>query len=120
MTHHELLEIANNWFIAFNNQDLEKLLALYDENAQHHSPKLKARQPETKGMISGKKALYAWWQDSFDRLPSLRYEVVKLTPYEGRIFMDYIRHVDGQEDMRVGETLDVKDGLIMASRVYHS
>ena len=99
---------------------LESLLALYHDEAQHYSPKLKVRQPETKGLIKGKNALRLWWQDSFDRLPTLRYEVVRLTPHENRIFMEYIRHVAGQEDMHVGETLDVEAGFIVASRVYHS
>lgn len=76
--------------------------------------------PETRGLIKGKEALRTWWQDSFDRLPSLRYEIIHLTPHEDRLFMEYTRHVDGQEDIRVGETLEIKDGLIVASRVYHS
>ena len=33
-------QIANKWFEAFNEHDLEKLLSLYDNNAQHYSPKL--------------------------------------------------------------------------------
>lgn len=120
MTNQELNHIATEWFDAFNHQDLERLLALYHDEAQHYSPKLKIRQPETKGLIKGKSALRDWWQDSFDRLPSLRYEIVQITPNKDRVFMEYIRHVDGQEDMRVGETLDIRNRLIMASRVYHS
>ena len=33
--------------------------------------------------------------------------------------MEYIRHVEGEDDMIVGELLEVRDGLIIASRVYH-
>ncbi|MGL1080492.1 nuclear transport factor 2 family protein, partial [Vibrio parahaemolyticus] len=68
------ITIAKHWFDAFNAHDLEKLLSLYADHAQHYSPKLKIRQPETQGLISGKAALRTWWQDSFDRLPSLKYE----------------------------------------------
>ena len=71
--------IAQRWFAAFNAHDLEALLALYADDAQHYSPKLKVRQPETNGLITGKAALRAWWRDAFDRLPSLRYEVERLT-----------------------------------------
>lgn len=112
-------EIALRWFDAFNAHDLEKLLSLYDDDAEHFSPKLKLRQPETKGLIKGKKALRAWWQDSFDRLPSLNYEVKKLTADEEQVFMEYIRHVEGEEDLRVGEVLEIKNGKIVFSRVYH-
>jgi hypothetical protein len=40
MTAEELSKIAHQWFEAFNQHDLEKLLSLYDENAEHYSPKL--------------------------------------------------------------------------------
>lgn len=112
-------QIASTWFEAFNEHNLEKLLALYDDNAQHYSPKLKIRQPETKGLIKGKDALREWWQDAFDHLPSLQYEVIRLTADEEQVFMEYIRHVDGEEDLPVGEVLQIGNGLIVFSRVYH-
>ena len=112
-------QIAIKWFEAFNEHDLEKLLSLYNDNAQHYSPKLKIRMPETLGLIKGKQALREWWKDAFDRLPSLQYEVIKLTADEEQVFMEYIRHVEGEEDLSVGEVLQIKNGLIVFSRVYH-
>lgn len=115
----DLINIADQWLSAFNRRDLEALLSLYHERAEHYSPKLKIRIPESKGLISGKPELRRWWQDSFDRLPTLQYEKIQLTPYENRVFMEYLRHVAGEEDIRVGEILEVRDGLIVSSRVYH-
>jgi ketosteroid isomerase-like protein len=115
-----LISIANQWFDAFNEHDLEKLLALYANDAQHYSPKLKLRQPETNGLIKGKEALRNWWKDSFERLPSLKYTPQQFIADDSRIFMEYIRNADGEEAMTVGEVLEIKDGLIIASRVYHS
>jgi ketosteroid isomerase-like protein len=112
-------QIAAKWFEAFNAHDLEKLLSLYNDNAQHYSPKLKIRMPETQGLIKGKQALREWWQDAFDRLPTLQYEVVKLTADEDQVFMEYIRRVDGEDDLSVGEVLQIDNGLIVFSRVYH-
>jgi len=112
--------IAKQWFAAFNEHNLEKLLALYDDNAEHYSPKLKIRQPETKGLIKGKVALRAWWQDSFERLPDLHYEVKKLTADEEQVFMEYTRQTPGEEDLQVGEVLEIKNGKIVFSRVYHA
>ena len=111
--------IATKWFAAFNAHDLEALLALYDDNAQHYSPKLKIRQPETNGLVTGKAALRAWWQDSFDRLPTLQYSPTSFTANNERVFMEYIRRVANEPDMLVAEALEIKDGLIIASRVYH-
>ena len=116
----KILSIAKKWFDAFNEHDLKKLLALYDDNAQHYSPKLKVRNPETKGLIAGKKALRLWWRDSFERLPSLKYQPQRFIANDSSVFLEYIRVVDGEENMTVGEVLEIRDGLIISSRVYHS
>jgi hypothetical protein len=115
----EIESIALEWFKAFNTQDLEKLLSLYDNEAKHFSPKLKIRMPETKGLVTGKEELRGWWKDAFDRLPSLKYIITSLTANESRIFMEYIRKVKGEEDMLIAEVLEIQNGLIVASRVYH-
>ena len=111
--------IANKWFDAFNEHDLEKLLALYNDEAEHYSPKLKIRQPGTNGMVRGKNALRTWWLDALERLPTLQYIPVTLTANDERVFMEYIRRVENEPDTIVAEVLEVQDGLIVASRVYH-
>ncbi len=113
------ITIAEKWFHAFNNKDLNSLLALYDDEAIHFSPKLKIRQPETEGLIKGKQALHDWWDDAFKRLPTLQYSPTTYTSNELRVFMEYIRKVDGEQDMLIAEVLEIKNGLIFASRVYH-
>lgn len=111
--------IAEKWFAAFNAHDLEALLSLYDDNARHYSPKLKVRRPETNGLVQGKDALRDWWQDAFDRLPTLQYKVNSLTANSNRVFMEYTRSVEGEENMDVAELLEIENGLIVFSRVYH-
>lgn len=112
-------DLALNWLAAFNAKDLNKLLSLYHENAKHYSPKLKLRNPESDGFISGKLALRIWWKDAFDRLPTLSYVLVKLTANNARVFMEYIIKVDGEPELFVAEVLEVENGEIVASRVYH-
>lgn len=119
MSPEELNKIANHWLAAFNVQHLDNLLSLYDEQAEHFSPKLKLHYPETKGLIKGRPALRTWWDDAFERLPSLQYEVVRLTPHDDRVFMEYIRHVEDEDDLYVGEMLQIKNGLIIKSSVFH-
>lgn len=119
MTPEKLQSIAFKWFETFNNKELEKLLSLYDDDAIHFSPKLKIHHPESKGFVSGKEALRNWWQDAFERLPSLNYKVKSLTANGDRVFMEYTRTVDGEADMQVAEVLDIKENKIIASRVYH-
>ncbi|MBC7554993.1 MAG: nuclear transport factor 2 family protein [Taibaiella sp.] len=115
----DLEVIARLWLAAFNNKELEQLLALYAADACHYSPKLKLRQPETEGKVEGKAALRAWWADAFERLPGLLYVPVVYTACPERIFMEYVRKVPGEPDILVAEVLEISDGLITASRVYH-
>jgi len=115
-----IIAIARKWFDAFNQHNLENLLVLYTNDAQHYSPKLKIRNPETNGLIKGKDALRLWWKDSFERLPSLKYVPRQFIANDSHVFMEYIRYVDGEESMTVGEVLEIKNGLIVSSRVYHS
>ena len=119
MSPENLQSIAFRWFDAFYNHNLEQLLSLYDEDAKHFSPKLKIRKPETNGYVEGKSALREWWKEAFERLPSLHYKVTSLTANSDRVFMEYVRNVDGEQDMLVAEVLEVKDGKIIFSRVYH-
>lgn len=119
MTTEKNLSIAHKWFDAFNQYNLEQLLSLYDDEAEHFSPKLKIRKPETGGLVKGKAALHEWWQEAFELLPTLHYRVTSLTANSDRVFMEYVRTVADQEDMLVAEVLEIKDGKIVFSRVYH-
>ncbi len=119
MTPEKLQSIAFKWFETFNNKELEKLLSLYDDDAVHFSPKLKIHKPESYGFVTGKEAIREWWKDAFERLPSLNYKVKSLTANGDRVFMEYTRTVDGEDDVLVAEVLEIKDNKIIASRVYH-
>ncbi|MBP6516190.1 MAG: nuclear transport factor 2 family protein [Chitinophagales bacterium] len=117
---HTPKDIALLWFEAFNAHNIENLLALYADNAEHYSPKLKVHRPETNGLIRGKSALRVWWTDAFVRLPELHYDVLQLIADEHQVFMEYMRQTPNEEDLRVGEVLIINNGKIIASRVYHS
>ena len=119
MNSQEITSIAYKWFDAFNQHNLEQLLSLYDDNAQHFSPKLKLRKPETNGLVIAKEAMRDWWKDSFERLPTLKYKVTSLTANSDRVFMEYVRSVENEEDMLVAEVLEIRDNKIVVSRVYH-
>ena len=121
-----LVDVATQWLAAFNGRDLDALLALYEDDAVHTSPKLRDREPETKGEIRGTAALRAWWEGAMTRLPKLRYEPTHLTAMTdhastaGRVFMEYVRTNPGDADLLVAEVLVVgASGRICCSRVYH-
>ena len=119
MTPEKNLSIAHKWFDAFNQHNLDQLLSLYDDDAEHFSPKLKLKNPETNGFVKGKKALHDWWHEAFESLPTLHYKVTSLTANADRVFMEYLRTVEAQDNMTVAEVLEIKEGKIVFSRVYH-
>ena len=111
--------IARRWLDCFARLALDGLLALYADDCVHTSPKIRVRHPESGGVLRGKPALRAWWQDAFERLPTMRYEPIAITADDRRVVMEYVRRVAGEDDLLVAETLDVEGGLIVASRVFH-
>ncbi len=113
------LAIARAWMRAFNAHDVDALVALYDEQATHTSPKIRTLHPETGGKIEGKEALGRWWRDAIARLPTLRYEATALTAYDDRVLLEYVRHVAGEPPLPVAEVFEVRAGRNVASRVYH-
>jgi|GEM_PF-549742 len=115
-----LVALARAWLDAFNGRDLDRLLALYDADAVHTSPKLRAREPSTNGQVRGVAALRAWWEGAMDRLPGLRYEERHVTAMGDRVFVEYLRTVPGEEPFMVAEVFAVGPaGTIVASHVYH-
>lgn len=116
---HQTRPIAEAWLAAFEARDLDALLALYSENATHTSPKIRERHPDTGGELRGRAAMRAWWQDSFDRLPSLCYIATQITAGPDSVVLEYIRRLDGVPDLPISESFDVRDGRIIRSRVFH-
>ena len=115
-----LVALAREWLTAFNARDLDALLALYEDDAVHTSPKLRAKDPSTKGEIRGVAALRKWWADSMKRMPELHYEERFLTAMEDRVIMEYTRLNPGDPPLAVAEVLVVAEsGKISASHVFH-
>lgn len=113
------LEIARAWLRIFNTHDVAALVALYADDATHTSPKIRALHPDTGGKLLGKDALIRWWTEAIARVPGLRYEETALTASDDRVFLEYVRHAAKEAPMPVAEVFDVRDGKIVASRVYH-
>jgi heme-degrading monooxygenase HmoA/ketosteroid isomerase-like protein len=111
--------LAERWLACFEARDLDGLLALYADDATHTSPKIRERHPETGGKLLGKAAMRAWWADSFVRLPTMRYLPTQITAGPDSVLLEYMRHVDGEPDLPIAEVFDVRDGYIVASRVFH-
>lgn len=115
----DLVALARRWLACFETKDADALVALYAPDARHFSPKLRALRPGSGGCLRGRAELRAWWADAFLRLPGLRYRETRLTAQPGRVVLEYVRSAPGEEDLLVAEVFEVRDGLIVESRVYH-
>jgi limonene-1,2-epoxide hydrolase len=49
----------------------------------------------------------------------LHYQALTITANADRVFMEYLRQVDGEPNMKVAEVLEIKNEKIVFSRVYH-
>lgn len=114
------LDIGNTWLAAFNARDLDRLVGLYADDAIHESPKLKLAQPETKGQIKGKRALFEWWMSSFEKFPAMRYEPYRVSASGDHVWLHYRRMVPGEPIYDVAELLIIERGKIVRSAVFHA
>lgn len=112
-------DVARRWLAAFNAGDVEALIALYAEDAVHESPKVRKAVPGSDGRLVGKAAMRDWWQDAFNRLPGMAYELTALTSDSSRAVIEYLRKAPGEEPFAVAEAFEVRDGKIVHSIVYH-
>ena len=111
--------LVRRWIDAYNARDLNAVLVLYTEGATHTSPKLRERQPHTRGEIRGQAALRAWWQDAMQRLPDLHYELHALTTTGDRAVLEYVRHNPGEAPMPVAQVFVRRGGKLASSHVFH-
>jgi ketosteroid isomerase-like protein len=115
VSHDELIALARRWLACFAAKDVDALVGLYADDAEHTTPKRKGAP------LVGRTALREWWADAFRRIPDLRYEELALTADErrGAVFMEYRRIAPGEPDLIVAEILETAGGQITRSRVYH-
>ena len=111
-------EVVSAWVGAFNRGDADAMVALYADDAVHTSPKLRVAQPATQGRVVGKEAMRRWWQESFDRRPPIRYEVLTIVADDAIAVIEYLRHREPEDTLRVAEVFEIRDRIVR-SHVYH-
>jgi uncharacterized protein (TIGR02246 family) len=77
--HHAAADIAalgRDWIAAWNAHDLERVLALYTEDAEMTSDKIQALGFDASGTLRGKDGLRAYWGKALAMLPNLRFDLI--------------------------------------------
>jgi ketosteroid isomerase-like protein len=66
---------AQEWVDGWNAHDLERVLAHFSDDVTFTSPVASQLIPETNGVIHGKDALRAYWEEGLRRIPDLHFEI---------------------------------------------
>jgi len=117
-----MTERIARWHAAWEARDVERILALYADDATHASPLVRQFCPEApEPVLRGRERIGEYFRRALGRFTWLRFEIVSVTEDTERSAFEYRRHsnVDGDRPAHVLELLEWRDGLIVAVRVFH-
>ena len=71
-------EFGRRWIECWNSRDLERILTLYDDDAEMSSPVIVRRGINAEGQVKGKAALRAYWGRGLKELPDLHFTLLDI------------------------------------------
>ena len=83
---------AAEWIEAWNSHDLERVLELYEDDFEMHSPLIPVIAGEPSGELRGKAAVGAYWAKALRMLPDLRFELVTVLSGVNSVVLYYEGH----------------------------
>lgn len=119
MTHDEAHTFAAEWAAAWNQRDIEAVLAHFDENLVFTSPTAKAVTGA--GVVHGKAALRAYWTAALARIDFLRFTVERVLwdAAAQELAIIYLSET-GERKRRVSENhIFEPNGLVVRAEVFH-
>jgi uncharacterized protein (TIGR02246 family) len=72
----DIADLGREWIAAWNSHDLERVLALYTDDAEMTSDKIQALGFAASGTLRGKDRLRAYWGKALGMLPNLRFDLI--------------------------------------------
>ncbi len=100
---------ARSWCRAWNDHDVEQVLAHFHDEAVFISPIAASMWPSTNGRMVGKRAIREYWVAALARVPDLHFEIDHLSAGTGILVIQY----QNQNGIRVAEVLRFEDGLVI-------
>ena len=76
MNHSEAMAFAERWVQAWNDHDVEAVLAHFADDAVFTSPLATRIFPDSGGVVRGKDALRQYWTAGVQGNPALRFELL--------------------------------------------
>lgn len=87
---HACEDIGRRWIEAWNSRDLERVLALYDDEAEMSSPAIIKLGLNPTGQLKGKDRLRAYWSRALASLPNLHFELLDLSVSPDSVIVRYV------------------------------
>lgn len=113
-------EHVNKWIDAWNKRDIKAVLAMYSENIEFSSPKVKLVLPQMQSIITNKKDLEHYWTSALqNNYPKLKFIPKEITVQGDMCILEYYSMLDGKTKTSVIEKFEFKDGLIVKSGVFY-
>lgn len=98
-----------DWLDAWNDHDVERVLAHFADDAVFTSPVAARAIPGSNGVVRGKNAIREYWSLALTKVPDLRFELVGT--YVG--VDTVVIHYRNQRGGLVNEVLTFQDGLVV-------
>ena len=118
--HPDLNALGKAWIAAWNSRDLERVLALYAEDAEMTSDGIVRLGFTVQGSVRGKQNLRAYWSKALALLPNLHFTLTGIFTSPNSLIVHYIDD-RGQticEYLRVGQ-IGANAGLIVQGSANH-
>jgi ketosteroid isomerase-like protein len=108
----DLAVLGREWIAAWNSHDLERVLALYTDEAEMTSDKIQALGFEAGGTLRGKDRLRAYWGKALTLLPNLRFDLIDtyVSPDSVVVFYQNERGAQICEYLRLDATGKIRQG----------
>jgi hypothetical protein len=96
LTTDEAEAFAREWYDAWNEHDLDRIMSHWAEDAVFTSPLAATLLGEGSATVHGQAALRAYWTKGLDANPNLRFEPRTLLVGHDSVVLSYVNH-RGQE-----------------------
>jgi ketosteroid isomerase-like protein len=108
----DLTALAREWVAAWNARDLDRVLALYTEEATMASPYIRSMNLSETGRLHGKDALRAYWGKALPNHPDLHFDLKAIYAGPNSVVIHYRndRGAEVCEYLRVDESGEIIEG----------
>ncbi len=112
----ELAELGSKWVAAWNSRDLERVLALYAEDAEMTSDHIVRLGLSIQGTLRGKHNLRAYWTKALSANSDLHFKPIEFYTSPNSLVV----HYENQRGQKICEYLRVdREGKIIQGSANH-